>query len=345
MTDCAIVRLLLKENFKEIFKKLENSGGILYLNNSINKWFLSLFIQGISEIFSNFIWDMFLLEGNIIIFKAIYAIIIILQKQLKIYKSLGDLNKILNDIPLGFNDRAKLAFYLIGKKFNFNMDIIKKYRKTLSLQIIKEIVSLGTFKDDEDNDDEGDDKNKKKEIICDLDWPLCIKDKKNLEKEYDYVVLKELDEPNVIEDFIDYYNEYKDGSKKMEYKNKSMNFLNDDDIESQKIKYFKEERFKDILIERKKHYCGSNIMSIRSFFYKSKINKNNKEKEKNKENVKIKKTRSFFNEKEKEENINERDRRIDRIVTQVFKGNQNKISFIKENVEKNILLDDEKDEK
>ena len=345
MTDCAIVRLLLKENFKEIFKKLENSGGILYLNNSINKWFLSLFIQGISEIFSNFIWDMFLLEGNIIIFKAIYAIIIILQKQLKIYKSLGDLNKILNDIPLGFNDRAKLAFYLIGKKFNFNMDIIKKYRKTLSLQIIKEIVSLGTFKDDEDNDDEGDDKNKKKEIICDLDWPLCIKDKKNLEKEYDYVVLKELDEPNVIEDFIDYYNEYKDGSKKMEYKNKSMNFLNDDDIESQKIKYFKEERFKDILIERKKHYCGSNIMSIRSFFYKSKINKNNKEKEKNKENVKIKKTRSFFNEKEKEENINERDRRIDRIVTQVFKGNQNKISFIKENVEKNILLDEEKDEK
>jgi hypothetical protein len=345
MTDCAIVRLLLKENFKDIFKKLENSGGILYLNNSINKWFLSIFIQGISEIFSNFIWDMFILEGNIIIFKAIYAIIIILQKQLKIYKSLGDLNKILNDIPLGFNDRAKLAFYLIGKKFNFNMDIIKKYRKTLSLQIIKEIVSLGTFKDDEDDDDEDDDKNKnkKKEIICDLDWPLCIKDKKNLEKEYDYVVLKELDEPNVIEDFIDYYNEYKDGSKKMEYKNKSMNFLNDDDIESQKIKYFKEERFKDILIERKKHYCGSNIMSIRSFFYKSKINKNNKEKDK--ENVKIKKTRSFFNEKEKEENINERDRRIDRIVTQVFKGNQNKISFIKENVEKNILIDDEKDEK
>ena len=344
MTDCAIVRLLLKENFKDIFKKLENSGGILYLNNSINKWFLSIFIQGISEIFSNFIWDMFILEGNIIIFKAIYAIIIILQKQLKIYKSLGDLNKILNDIPLGFNDRAKLAFYLIGKKFNFNMDIIKKYRKALSLQIIKEISSLGTFKNYEDDDEDEEDKNKKKEIICDLDWPQCLKEKKNLEKEDDYVVLKELDEPNVIEDFIDYYNEYKDGSKKIEYKNKNMNFLNDDDIESQKIKYFKEERFKDILIERKKHYCGSNIMSIRSCFYKSEINKNNKENEENKDNYKIKKIRSFCNEIDKKENINERDRRIDRIVTHVSKGNQNKISFIKENVEKHILLDDEKDE-
>ena len=344
MTDCAIVRILLKENFKDAFKNLEKNGGILHLNNTINKWFLSIFIQGISNIYSNFIWDMFLLEGNIIIFKAIYAIIIILQKQLKKYKSFEDLNTILNNMPLEFNNREKLAFYLIGKKFNFNMDIIKKYRKALSLQIIKEISSLGTFKNYEDDDEDEEDKNKKKEIIFDLDWPQCLKEKKNLEKEYDYVVLKELDEPNVIEDFIDYYNEYKDGSKKIEYKNKNMNFLNDDDIESQKIKYFKEERFKDILIERKKHYCGSNIMSIRSCFYKSEINKNNKENEENKDNYKIKKIRSFCNEIDKKENINERDRRIDRIVTHVSKGNQNKISFIKENVEKHILLDDEKDE-
>ena len=344
MTDCAIVRILLKDNFKDAFENLEKNGGILHLNNTINKWFLSIFIQGISNIYSNFIWDMFLLEGNIIIFKAIYAIIIILQKQLKKYKSFEDLNTILNNMPLEFNNREKLAFYLIGKKFNFNMDIIKKYRKALSLQIIKEISSLGTFKNYEDDDEDEEDKNKKKEIICDLDWPQCLKEKKNLEKEYDYVVLKELDEPNVIEDFIDYYNEYKDGSKKIERKYKNMNFYNDDDIESQKIKYFKEERFKDILIERKKHYCGSNIMSIRSCFYKSEINKNNKENEENKDNYQIKKIRSFCNEIDKKENINERDRRIDRIVTHVSKGNQNKISFIKENVEKHILLDDEKDE-
>ena len=110
MTDCAIVRILLKENFKDAFKNLEKNGGILHLNNTINKWFLSIFIQGISNIYSNFIWDMFLLEGNIIIFKAIYAIIIILQKQLKKYKSFEDLNTILNNMPLEFNNREKLAF-------------------------------------------------------------------------------------------------------------------------------------------------------------------------------------------------------------------------------------------
>ena len=80
MTDSAIVRFLIKENFKDTYNILEDTGAILYLNNTINKWLLSIFIQGISEMYSNFIWDLFLLEGNIIIFKTIYAMIIILEK-------------------------------------------------------------------------------------------------------------------------------------------------------------------------------------------------------------------------------------------------------------------------
>jgi len=80
MTDTAIARFLIKENFKETFKLLEDTGGSLSLNNVINKWFLSIFIQGISDEYSNFIWDLFLLEGNIITFKAVYAVFIILEK-------------------------------------------------------------------------------------------------------------------------------------------------------------------------------------------------------------------------------------------------------------------------
>ena len=69
MTDNSIVQRLLKENFRDIFEALEESGGLLYLNNAINKWLLSIFIQGISDLYIFFIWDMFLLEGNIIIFR------------------------------------------------------------------------------------------------------------------------------------------------------------------------------------------------------------------------------------------------------------------------------------
>ena len=341
MIDSTIVRLLIKENFKETFQILEDNGGSLCLNNTINKWLLSIFIQGISEMYSNFIWDLFLLEGNIIIFKAMYAVFLILEKYIKKRSSFEEINNNFINIPLEFNNRGKLAYYLICKQFHFNMEIIKKYRKSLSSQIIKEIVGLGSFnsyeEDEEDEEDEKNINNEKNKIICDLDWPQCIKDKKNLEKENDFVVLKELEKPNVIDDYIDYYNDYKNGSKKIGYKNNKINFLNDDDIESQKIKYFKEERFKILLIERKKHYCGSNLMSIRACFSKNEKNKN-KDKIINKKITKIK---NYFKEGE---NIKERDRRIDRIVTHVYKGNKNKIDIKKENIEKEkkYFLDDDK---
>ena len=335
MTDSAIVRFLIKENFKDTYNILEDTGAILYLNNTINKWLLSIFIQGISEMYSNFIWDLFLLEGNIIIFKTIYAMIIILEKHLKVHRTLDELNNVFNNIPLNLHNRAKLAYYLIGKKFNFNMDIIKKYRSILYANVIKEISGLGTFKNDDDSDDEDEKGNK---IICDLDWPQCLKDKKNLEKEYDFIVLKQLEEPNVIDDFIDNYDEYKKGTK-IFVKSNNNNFLNDDDIESQKIKYFKEERFKDLLIERRKHFCNSNLMSIRKNFSKFR-NNNNKDKIKNRINntqtVHISK-RQFS--RDIMDNDNERNNRIERIVTQVSKGNKNKISFVKEKVEKNIFDD------
>ena len=58
MTDNSIIRILLKDNFRDIYDALEESGGSLYLNNAVNKWLLSLFIQGISEVYTYFIWDM-----------------------------------------------------------------------------------------------------------------------------------------------------------------------------------------------------------------------------------------------------------------------------------------------
>ena len=42
------------------------------------------------------------------------------------------------------------------------------------------------------------------------------------------------------------------------------------------------------------------------------------------------------------DNDNETNNRIERIVTQVSKGNKNKISFVKEKSEKNIIFDDDK---
>ena len=132
VTDSTIALSLVKQNFPKLFDLLEQSGGILYLNNSINKWFLTIFINKISETYSTFIWDLFLLEGSIVFFKSLYAIMAILKPFILKYKSFDGLNFLLNYGPLKKNNRAKLAYYLIGKKYNFNMDMIKKYRKVLN---------------------------------------------------------------------------------------------------------------------------------------------------------------------------------------------------------------------
>ena len=338
MTDNSIVRILLKDNFRDIYDALEESGGSLYLNNAVNKWLLSLFIQGISQVYTYFIWDMLLLEGNIIIFKTLYAMIIILESHIIKCKTFDQLNNVFNEVPLTFDKRGKLAYYLISKKFNFNMEMIKKYRKTLNPRIIKEIVGLGVFnrcsKDTDENEKSRDSSMEiQKKEECDLDWPICLHDQKNLEKEYDHIVLKQLQPPNVIDNYIDNYEEY----KKMNSKNELDND-NDNDSDNQEllnIKYYKDKKFQELLIERKKHFCGTKLMSISENLTKSSINF---EKIKQQE-IRVRKISEEYFKKENtfDENTLVRNKTINQIIIDVADDNHDKITFVKENVEKDLL--------
>lgn len=300
-----------------MYESLEESGGNLYLNNTVNKWLLSLFTQGTSELYYHFIWDMFLLEGNIIIFKTIYAMMIMLEDHIVKCRTFDQLNNVFNQVPLEFDERGRLAYYLISKKFNFNMEMIKKYRKSLSNQIIKEIVDLGFFENNPEEEGESEEV-KQKKIICDLDWPLCSKDKKNLEKEYDLVVLKELDEPYVIENYIDNLEQYKRDIKGKDIDNN--------------LKHFKEKTFKDLLIERKKHCCGTKIMSIRSNFQNSMDLLSIKKATARRITIKL-----CSNNFDEDKYTIERNKTINKMVNDIANDNKNIISFVKENVETGLL--------
>ena len=335
MTDTSIVRLLLKENFRDIYDALEETGGILYLNNTINKWLLSIFTQGMSDSYTLLIWDMFLLEGNIVVFKTIYALIYILEKHIIKCTNFDELNNVFNEVPLNLNQRANLAYYLISKKFNFNMDLIRKYRKTLSPQIIKEIEGLGTFSKATDQNEENEECESKK-IVCDLDSPICLNDKKDLSKEYDHIVLKQLNEPVVIDNYFNFEEE-----NKIKNNNKKKYDINNEKDE-EKIKYYKEKAYEDLLIERRKHYCGSKLMSIRADLYKSsnkfeKIESEHLKKRKSSLNI------FFDNNEDESKNIDKRNEAINKIVIDVSNQNQRLLSFVKEDVEKSIkLIEDDK---
>ena len=47
VTDSSIALNLIRQNFPQLFNELECSDYLPYLNNSINKWFLTIFIHKI----------------------------------------------------------------------------------------------------------------------------------------------------------------------------------------------------------------------------------------------------------------------------------------------------------
>ena len=188
MTDSSIVQQLLRDNFPEMFTLLEKLGGTMYLTNAINKWFLTIFINRISEVYSNLIWDLFLLEGNLVMFKATYALIRMMYKFIMECKNFDDLNSVFQNVPPTLKIRGKLAYYLLSKKFNFNIDIIKECRKNMNIKVIKEISNLDNSLK---NEIEKAKKKNNKDLKCDLDWPICIYNSKDLEKNYDHIILKQ----------------------------------------------------------------------------------------------------------------------------------------------------------
>ena len=250
VTDSSIVQQLLRDNFPEMFTLLEKLGGTMYLTNAINKWFLTIFINRISEVYSNLIWDLFLLEGNLVMFKATYALIRMMYKFIMECKNFDDLNSVFQNVPPTLKIRGKLAYYLLSKKFNFNIDIIKECRKNMNIKVIKEISNLDNSLK---NEIEKAKKKNNKDLKCDLDWPICIYNSKDLEKNYDHIILKQLFEPEVIDDYF---------SENKNYEQEKKN---------------KEEKYEDLLIERKKHFCGSKIRSIRDklIIDNNEINNNN----------------------------------------------------------------------
>ena len=309
VTDSTIAQLLLKENFPEMFKLLEKSGGIMYLTNAINKWFLTIFINRIPEVYSNLIWDLFLLEGNIVTFKAAYGIIHMLQESIMRCKNFDDLNNVFQSTTRTLKIRGKLAYYLISKKFYFNMDKIKNYRKKLNNKIIKEIESLNhSLKEEIEKMKKEDNKDSK----CDLDWPICIYDDKNLRNNYDHIILKQLFEPEVIDDYLD------------------------DDKKYEKTQKNYEEKFEDFLIERKKHNCDSNIKSIRDNL--AKIEKIEKKEIDNKnivENNIEEKNENIIKNNDIENHLENKE--MNKLVINVANDSQKVLNFVKEKTDDSFM--------
>ena len=255
MIDCAILLRLLLINNREIMDHLNSLGYQMSINNVLFKWLLSLFIQNTSEKMWICIWDLLLLEGHIVLFKAAIGILKIMSKEITTTFSLEALMKMFDEKFEHVNSVKRLKYYLIIKRFDFDMDLIDNNRYLISPGVSKTISKIPNSYNKR--------KNKSKEK-CNLAWPYCVNNKKEPFIIKDYSIYKEFEDPFIITNY--FFKKRKGHIKHEKNKNiqpshknfkKSSSFakifhkmnidvINEDDCM---------EIYNHLMIERQKHTC------------------------------------------------------------------------------------------
>lgn len=255
---------------------------------------------------SNIIWDSMFIQGNIIVFKAIIAIFNLLKTELMGKSNIEEINLIFDENTKYLNDFNYINYYLILKKFEFNFKIIELNRRELEDNITESInqtnrLNLERVKTNKDE-------NKKASFMknineCFEEWPICIYD-----NDYKYRIVKYfyfMIYPENIRIIKNYFYAENETESKLLYKinfilaenkiedlNKqekdenlisSGNFPNDK-IPGESYEDYELGIYKELLIERRVHYCcnrnnnGENVFDIlqdlKSEKLSEKLNKN-----------------------------------------------------------------------
>ena len=182
MRDCSLCLKILKDTNKKIMKKFE--GFEVILNNLLYRWFISLFIENASkETFIN-IWDAMIFEGDIVLFRAVSAILEFLENDISHCDGMEQLTNLFEEkvCKLVLN-REKFLTALLEDNKILNIEIINNLRDdTYYKQVVSTIIKSKKNEKQKKNplDING------TEIECDLDWPFCFKefedDEKKIEK-------------------------------------------------------------------------------------------------------------------------------------------------------------------
>ena len=310
MTDFTLIKYLILRNNEELDLHLKNLNCEIYLNNIIHKWLIGLFIEGVSEIFYLTIWDLFMLEGNIILFKAAYGLIKIISKDILEAKTIENIQNIFENKIQKYDNTAKLIYFLVFKIYDdFNDDVFNKYRKILLPQIINQIQSQSHFLNEIKED----------EIECDLDWPLCSKDQNYRHEIIEFIIYKQLEKPIVINN----------------YYGNNLNFEKTKKENNEKDQY---DYYSEICIERRKHICDSKIESIKDILNDRYINKEiNLLQYQNQR----KKTFISFNSSKSNMILSYKDESIyNKIVEDIEKENENIIQMPKQNIDYGLEYND-----
>ena len=168
---CSLCLRILTESNKKVMLKIKNFEVIL--NNLLYKWFISLFIENTShETFLN-VWDALMLDGNIVLLRAVSSILDLMEEQILQADGFEELTKIFEEKISKYNcPRDKFMKLLLNEgKLRYSNAEIEEMREEINREAINTIIKTK--------------KNEKKkiqvdingeEIQCDLDYPFCLKE-------------------------------------------------------------------------------------------------------------------------------------------------------------------------
>lgn len=250
ITDTKIIIRLIKKYFPELEKIIDTE--LMTIKNFINKWLITIFTNDFQKELGYLIWDYLLLQGNIILFKSVFAIFSILKKRLLTQKNKEEcLYPIFSD-TLDIDPRNKnLLFGLAIKNYDINENYITKKRNAINPAVFDKIKKI--------NKNSYERKIKSKNVItkkCDEKWPICLgndKMRSNPINRLNFIVFKM---PNNTKYYKDYfYDEINNNNINNIHNNEDNNIYNN----KQKLGNKNEEnKFNDtfnIITEREQHIC------------------------------------------------------------------------------------------
>ena len=249
---------MINEFLKKYFPKLNDffTRNDFSISNFVHKWLVTIFANGFMEETTYLIWDFLFLEGNIVIIKTCLIIFCILKRKLLKYEhNFEELFSILTFGTEKIEPKTPTLLYgLCLKKFEFTDEYIEKTRELLSISVIKNIDNdnLEKFKKNKKLEEKREGENKKDNLKCNENWPIC--EHKKLIKEpilvLKYLVLHNKNTPLTINDyFFNYTNN----------QNKKIIQEDEEEIETEEEKTkeesMKEDDYYNILMERHEHSC------------------------------------------------------------------------------------------
>ena len=296
-----ILMCLLRDLYTpNMLKKLDKNDKIIYLQNILLQWFISLFIIKFPKNLQLFIWDIFFIEKKIVLYKVSISLLHKYKNEIASADSIESLNKFLDETFSKFNDVIFLKYILLIKNFEFDDEFLNLNRRNF-MEIKKKMWEKDNIKKIQNIKE----KLLDREDLCNVNWPICIYDP-SLKYQYnDSLIYRQLnDNNNIIEDYFKndknlrgkQYFSLKDNThnRNIDYdtvlierkphfcKKYNKNVSNDLENESNSSKISSEDEFKievEDYLEKKKKYKNIRKMSnigVCSYLYYKNLNSKNK---------------------------------------------------------------------